>query len=518
METSSQNFIPTIRSRLILLVLTCIIPAFLMVAALIAYDYHQERSQTDQASLATARAMMSAVDRELAGTRAALLALATSPLLTSNDLVGFYNQAKGVLETQSARNILLIDSNFQQQLNTLKPFGSELPSEAGHDAVTAVFQTGLPSTSDLLTGRVAKTPLIVVSVPVVRDGMVIYVLSATVRPERLAALLVQQRLASDRIASIFDSNGTIVARTHHMQRFVGKKGSPVLIARMMEVSEDTLENKTVDGIAVHTVFSRSAISNWTVAIGIPSQAAIGGLMKTLGWFLAATAALLLSSLAVAWWIGSRIAGSIGALLAPALALGSGKAVSVPALPLREADEVGQALTRASTMLIAARHKANHDPLTGLANRALFDDMLEHELLVCRRAQTHLAIAYIDLDGFKAVNDLHGHGTGDELLCQVAARLKATIRASDIAARLGGDEFALILAPSSRTAAQTVAAKLIECLAAPYQVGSLKLEISASIGIAGYPESGVTGKTLTHYADDAMYAAKAAGKRRYALAS
>ncbi len=170
------------------------------------------------------------------------------------------------------------------------------------------------------------------------------------------------------------------------------------------------------------------------------------------------------------------------------------------------------------MLMAAQHRANHDTLTGLANRALFDEILSHQLAICRRTGSYLAIVYIDLDGFKRVNDVHGHAAGDEVLCTVAARLKQAIRESDLAARLGGDEFALILVNTGSEAAQALALQLMDALSAPYAVGALDLEISASIGIACYPQSGTVREALSLRADEAMYQAKAAGKRRYAVAS
>jgi len=494
------------------------LPALLMVVGLISYNSYKDRLALTQGSLATARAMMSAVDREVAGVQAGLFALATSPHLVTNDLSAFYDQAKIVLKNQNARNIFLVDPTFQQVVNTLRPYGSELPSEARHPSITQIFKTGLPVTTDLLIGGVSKVPLIVVAVPVRRDGGVPYVLAASIRPEQLVLLLTQQRLSADWIGVIFDSTGTIIARTHQMERFLGMKGTSAVIARIAETEEDTIEVISVEGIPILSVFSRSTVLNWTVAIGIPSIILTRDLWNTLLWLVGGTAVLLLSSLAVAWAIGSRIAGPIRQLAAPALALGSGEEVIVPSLRLREADEVGKALTRASAMLMAAHHRANHDVLTGLANRALFDEILTHQLAICERNQTNLSIVCVDLDGFKAVNDVHGHANGDGVLCAVAARLQQAIRASDLAARMGGDEFALILINAGADAAETVAAKLIDSLAAPYHLGLLTLDLSASIGIATYPESGATSEALLLRADDAMYKAKSMGKRCYALAS
>ncbi|HEV7802624.1 MAG TPA: sensor domain-containing diguanylate cyclase [Burkholderiales bacterium] len=508
--------IPTIRSRLILLVLACIIPALLMVVALISYNYRQDRARLIQESMTTARAVMSAVDRDLAGMQSAMFSLSTSPHLDAPDLAAFYRQAKDVLKTQQAYNILLIDRNYQQRLNTVLPFGSTLPSGAA-PWLRQVFRTGQPVITDIFMGPVAARPLLGVATPVRRGGTVIYVLGASVLPERLSELLTQQRLPADWIGTISDSTGTIVGRTHQMERFVGKKAVPDLIARMAQVPEDALESRTPEGIPVLLVFSRSAVSNWTMAIGIPSKNLTDRLAQTLWWLVAGTAILLLSSLALAWAIGSRIARSIHELAAPALALGSGEAVSVPSLQLKEADEVGKALTRASGMLMAAQHRANHDAMTGLANRAMFEEMLVQQLAICDRTGTRLALIYIDLDGFKAINDVHGHAIGDEVLRTVATRIANAIRKSDLAVRLGGDEFAVVLSHAGLDAAQALAEKLIEILSMRYSIETLTLEISASIGIAAYPESATAGEALLQRADEAMYKAKAAGKRRYAIA-
>ncbi|HSQ05042.1 MAG TPA: diguanylate cyclase, partial [Burkholderiales bacterium] len=292
-------------------------------------------------------------------------------------------------------------------------------------------------------------------------------------------------------------------------------GAPALIKRMTEIREGSLETTSVEGIPVLSVFSRSAISQWAVAIGIPTKMLTAELRQMLWWLIFGVASLLLSSLGFASLIGGRISRSIHGLTAPALALGFGEAVEVPPLELSEADEVGQALMKASRMLRDAEHRAHHDALTGLANRALFDEIVEQQVAACQRTGTTLAVLYIDLDGFKVVNDAHGHATGDELLRAVAARLKKGIRRSDVAARLGGDEFGVILVHTDREAAKQLAAKLVERISLPYAIGPLTLEISASVGVGGYPESGTTSEELLERADEAMYQEKAAKKQQAA---
>jgi diguanylate cyclase (GGDEF)-like protein len=191
---------------------------------------------------------------------------------------------------------------------------------------------------------------------------------------------------------------------------------------------------------------------------------------------------------------------------------------VPPLHLREADDVGKALMLASEMLQYAKFQSTHDALTGLANRLLFNEIVNQQISVSERADSSLAVIYVDLDGFKAVNDAHGHSFGDLLLHQVAERLKSGIRESDVAARLGGDEFAALLLGASELSAMTAANKLVEMLSVPYTIKDVQVSISASIGVACYPECGKTSQELLQIADKCMYSAKAGGKRQVVSAS
>jgi len=157
------------------------------------------------------------------------------------------------------------------------------------------------------------------------------------------------------------------------------------------------------------------------------------------------------------------------------------------------------------------HAAGHDNLTGLANRALFEDRLNAVLARARREQSRFALLYIDLDRFKDVNDTHGHATGDRLLQEVARRLQHGMRESDTVARLGGDEFAVLLTALIRPEhAAHVAEKLRATLSEPHVLGDLSLVCTPSIGIAVYPEDGNSLETLLDHADTAMYSHKKAG--------
>lgn len=155
------------------------------------------------------------------------------------------------------------------------------------------------------------------------------------------------------------------------------------------------------------------------------------------------------------------------------------------------------------------HQAHYDSLTNLPNRKFFIKNLTQALTLAAQNDSLLAILYIDLDGFKAVNDDFGHAAGDELLIKAAQRINKNIRSTDHAARLGGDEFTVILTNiRDSTAARTVAEKIIHALAQPFTLQQTTVRISASIGVALYPEDAQTQDELIQCADSAMYHSQA----------
>ncbi|MFN7855081.1 MAG: diguanylate cyclase domain-containing protein, partial [Acidovorax sp.] len=169
------------------------------------------------------------------------------------------------------------------------------------------------------------------------------------------------------------------------------------------------------------------------------------------------------------------------------------------------------------------HFAEHDALTGLPNRVLLTDRLER---LCAHHQRHggqFAVAFIDLDHFKKINDTYGHDAGDLLLKAVAARLQAALRTLDTVARLGGDEFALLLpAMEDRGALERLAKKVLEHVAQPCTLGEAPdapvVEVACSVGFALYPEHGQDAAALLLRADQAMYVSKRGGRNRWTLFS
>ena len=161
----------------------------------------------------------------------------------------------------------------------------------------------------------------------------------------------------------------------------------------------------------------------------------------------------------------------------------------------------------------AEYLSTHDPLTGLPNRALFHDRLRHALAQARRHKSRLALLFIDLDNFKTINDTLGHDIGDELLKQAAQRLRDVVRDIDTVARLGGDEFTAVLADCDAATADQVGRRIVDDLSASFEIGGRALFVSASIGVAFYPEDANDSSALVRAADAAMYRAKEQGRNR-----
>ncbi|HEY0203260.1 MAG TPA: EAL domain-containing protein [Acetobacteraceae bacterium] len=185
---------------------------------------------------------------------------------------------------------------------------------------------------------------------------------------------------------------------------------------------------------------------------------------------------------------------------------------------------GGGLVRTFTDVTERRHSemqvqfmARHDGLTGLLNRTAFQDRLQALLKDAAGNGHHLAVFYMDLDGFKLVNDTHGHAAGDELLVAVAGRLRSSLRETDVVARMGGDEFAVIQSPSRvGGGGAELAARMLAAVSEPFPLAAGRCTVGISIGVAIYPDHSVNGAELLRNADTALYQAKASGKRTFCI--
>ena len=199
------------------------------------------------------------------------------------------------------------------------------------------------------------------------------------------------------------------------------------------------------------------------------------------------------------------------------------------IPVASNDEIGALAYTFNRMAISLkeitesrdriRHQANHDSLTGLPNRLLLEDRLEQGLLEAKREGKMLGVMFLDLDGFKGVNDQYGHDAGDMLLREVAERLCYCVRQSDTVARIGGDEFVIVLLKIKEIDnISIIAHKILDTIQEDFIISGTSLRIGVSIGVSIFPKDGVLAEELLQYADEAMYRSKKAGKNTYRLAA
>jgi len=484
-------------------------------------------------------AMARAVDDVISNAITRLEGMATSSMLASGDIAGFEEVARRVQPYQPGTNVVLTDAGGQQRVNTAMPRGLPLPLHGNRGFQKTVLESGRPRVSDLFVGTALNQPLVAIEVPVRNAGAIPYTLGMGFLPGRFATLLADHRPDPAWVVSIFDGTGTIVARTHEADRYVGHKAAPGLLDAMASAPHGTLRTTTLEGTPVIAVYTRSQVAHWTVAVGIPEAVLLGKVERWIAWLVTVSAAMLVLGAAMARLVATRIAGAIHALLAPAEALGRGESVRPSRLPITEAQAVSDALARASELLrartferdraaqdrvalqaqaIAFEHAASHDPLTSLPNRATFMQALDACAARHAAAGGAFTVLYIDMDDFKPVNDVHGHAVGDELLKAFAARLRAGFRDRDLVARLGGDEFGVLVDDHTPEELEDTARRLLESLARPYAVRQISLHVSACAGAASYPRNGRDPAALLEAADAAMYRAKSEGKGGFLVAA
>jgi diguanylate cyclase (GGDEF)-like protein len=165
--------------------------------------------------------------------------------------------------------------------------------------------------------------------------------------------------------------------------------------------------------------------------------------------------------------------------------------------------------------VAITHTAEHDFLTGLPNRLLLEDRIGQSLAAAQRHNNKVAVLFMDLDGFKQINDSLGHQIGDKLLQSVAKRLVACVRGSDTVSRQGGDEFVALLSEIREPGDAAIAAsQMLQAVAQAHSIGRHELRVTTSIGVSIYPDDGLDAETLVKHADTAMYWAKKNGRQCY----
>jgi PAS domain S-box-containing protein len=350
----------SIRSHLIAVVLATMIPLLIFAVAMIVRLGNEERATFQRGATERTRALLTAVDTELKSSVATLQALSTSPRLDRDDLGGFYENARRVLNTHSDwSTINLALPSGQQVMNLLTPFGSKLPMLIERHSFEKVLRTRKPALGNLVQGEVTQKTEFSIRVPIVRNGAVRYVLSAVVKPESLTDLLAPQRLPPNWVGAVLDGNRRFVIRTVNSERSIGQVASDSLRTALESNPEGWFRGVTIEGWDVYAPYSKSEFSGWTVALGIPAQAVDATFHRSLLYGISFGVVFLSLCIMLAWFLSGITAKSIRSLAVVAEDLRLNKtAGALSALTaaedatsgIAEIENVRSALTTASRLL------------------------------------------------------------------------------------------------------------------------------------------------------------------------
>ncbi len=363
-----------LRRQLLSLTLGTLLPVIaIAVLGAVLLAQHQRRT-FERGARERTLAILTAIDTQLKGSITSLSALAVTRNLDADDWSAFHDEAARVLATQPDwLSVNLAPPSGQQVVNVPRPFGSELPPIQERASFEHVLRTGDPAIGDLVSGTLTGQTDFAVRVPVKRDGVVRYVVSAVVKPEAIFDILRAQQLPADWVGVVVDRNRRFVARTLGNAERLGQLSSRDLQSALAASPQGWVEGRTREGARVYTAHRISPFSGWSVAIGIPAVVVEAAAWQATVYVFAGTLAALALAFFLAQWLSRRIAEPIGALADTAHALTLGEDIVVPpAADIREVAELASALTQAGVAVHArAATQRQLEALTSNASVALF---------------------------------------------------------------------------------------------------------------------------------------------------
>jgi two-component sensor histidine kinase len=296
-----------LRLRLPLLVAGTTLPLILFAAGLIYFKHVHERDAAFDRVLETVKGVQLVLDTEMQGITHALEVLANSRALQNDDLAGFRSNAEAFLRRYPTSSILLANRDGGQLLNTGIPAGQPVPPVVNRESIETVFRTGQPAYSDLFTGSVTRRRIVTVSVPVIRQGNVVYAISFNPPFEMFQHIIQRQRPNDDWTMSIFDRTGTNLARLPNPEQTIGQRGSDQLLSVILSKTEGQFPTLSREGVELLTAFTRSPLTGWTVAAGISVSSLTAPLWRQLAITAAVGAVMLAIGLFFAIGMAARIA-------------------------------------------------------------------------------------------------------------------------------------------------------------------------------------------------------------------
>jgi len=337
------------RAYLAVMALALLVPIILFSTIALSMLMQAERSAALRSLQETARATTLAVDRELSIAEARMKVMSSATSLIEGDFKGFHERA--VLANKGSSSwTVLFDEDGQQLLNTLVPYGTVLPRRAHPEYGQEILRTGVMRVSDLLDGPIANRRVLAIDVPVVLDDKRRYVLSQAFFPEELDVALRRSEVPANYIIGIFDRKGISIARSHRAKELVGKPVRKELFDGSRNAPEGVLQHDTRDNIQVYDAYKRSALSGWTVAVGVPVVVIEASTRRAVTVASIGLMAAIGCALALAVFFSRRMAQSIDSAASSAAALGRGETPQPYASGVQEFDRLHAALEAAGGIL------------------------------------------------------------------------------------------------------------------------------------------------------------------------
>jgi diguanylate cyclase (GGDEF)-like protein len=286
--------------------------------------------------------------------------------------------------------------------------------------------------------------------------------------------------------------------------------------------------KYLTGFAQSSGYGNYPGLGWRIVVRQPAELAFAPVQELIAFMTLLGLTLAVACALIGWLLARKVSKPLSLIAEAANKLRRGESAEIPySKGIKDIELLSSSLrsliadlTETETQLVRMEDKAHHDKLTGLLNRSAMDVIVQRAVRQAEEQRSSLSFVYMDLDGFKNINDTHGHAAGDELLKEVASRLWKNARSGDYLFRMGGDEFVLILSVSRANAeleAEAVATSVLEAVRQPYEIDGKIMRVSCSIGLAMWPQDDRDPLSLLRDADEALYASKSKGKNQLTFA-
>ncbi len=353
-----------------LLVAGTLLPVVVFGAVVAHQLSRSERAASERRLVQSARDLAATVDREMSSTTRTLSALAASERLERGGLQHFHAQVGRAARTQpSWMTVLLLAPDGRQLMNSRLPWGTALPRANEVASLRRAVESRRPVVGDLARG-VGGSLAFPVRVPVLRDGEVRYVLTAAITPELLAGVVGRHLPSQEEwTRTVVDRQGTVVARSRHPERFVGKPATPSFLRLLQDTREGIRPTTTLDGQAVYTAFSRAPLSGWTAIIAVPRGVVDGPARRTMTAVAGAGLALLLVSSVGAFLLSRRVSRAITSAASAASILAHGGRPRVEPSRIAEVARLAGALERSADLLAQRERERNEHLARAEASRA-----------------------------------------------------------------------------------------------------------------------------------------------------